>query len=462
MIPTFAVVGHPNKGKSSIVATLAEDDAVAISPSPGTTRRANRYTFTIDGEAQYVLVDTPGFQRARATLDWLEERAASAHERPRLVEAFVAEHRDDPRFHDECELLQPIVEGAGILYVVDGAKPYGPEYELEMQVLRWTGRPRMALINLIGPGDYVDEWRQALDQYFSIVRVFDAVHADFNKRVALLRAFAELEETWRAPLERAIAAMTAERRHRRERSAAEIADCLIEIMTMTEHGSLTDDADRGALQQRLTERLQKRIRQREQSARDVVQNLYRHAGLRDEQTSAAQLLATELFAEEGWQLFGLSRRQLLMSGVVSGALAGGGLDVMLGGATLLLGAGIGAVVGGVGAWLGGEELARVKVLGQSLGGRTLQVGPVTTPNFPWVLLGRALVHHRVIAERNHARREAMSLALAADQHLMDTLPEDVRRRLGAVFKALANDAAEPGTRQTLIAEIGRLLEADAA
>ena len=26
MIPVFAVVGHPNKGKSSIVATLAEDE----------------------------------------------------------------------------------------------------------------------------------------------------------------------------------------------------------------------------------------------------------------------------------------------------------------------------------------------------------------------------------------------------------------------------------------------------
>ena len=29
--PRFAVVGHPNKGKSSIVAALAQNDAVAIS-----------------------------------------------------------------------------------------------------------------------------------------------------------------------------------------------------------------------------------------------------------------------------------------------------------------------------------------------------------------------------------------------------------------------------------------------
>ena len=35
MIPTFAVVGQPNKGKSSIVATLAEDERLAIGPTPG-------------------------------------------------------------------------------------------------------------------------------------------------------------------------------------------------------------------------------------------------------------------------------------------------------------------------------------------------------------------------------------------------------------------------------------------
>ena len=81
MIPTFAVVGHPNKGKSSIVATLAEDERLAIGPTPGTTRRAAPHTFSIDGQPQYVLVDTPGFQRAGAVLEWLEARATTASAR---------------------------------------------------------------------------------------------------------------------------------------------------------------------------------------------------------------------------------------------------------------------------------------------------------------------------------------------------------------------------------------------
>ncbi len=461
MIPTFAVVGHPNKGKSSIVATLAEDERILIGPNPGTTRSAHRHTFSIDGEPRYVLVDTPGFQRPRAVLDWLEGHAGGAHERPQLVARFVEEHAGDPRFHDECELLRPIVEGAGILYVVDGAKPYGPEYELEMQVLRWTGRPRMALINLIGSGDYVDAWRDALDQYFSIVRVFDAVRADFSKRLALLRAFAELDENWRVALDSAVDALRAERSRRLERSAAEIADCLATCLTLTEKAALAEGEPQESVQERLMGRLQDRIRRREREARDRVQGLYRHPALGREEVGA-DLLAADIFTREGWELFGLSRTQLLISGALSGAVAGGGVDVLLGGASLLLGAGLGALLGGAGAWLGGDELARVKLLGQRLGGRILQVGPVKAANFPWVLLGRAVAHHKLVAERNHARREAIILALADAGHLMDTLPERLRRALAGTFRKISAGDPEGGTQRqlaTLVAE-ALVLETD--
>ena len=41
--PKFAVVGHPNKGKSSIVATLAHDESVYISNVPGATTIQRSY-----------------------------------------------------------------------------------------------------------------------------------------------------------------------------------------------------------------------------------------------------------------------------------------------------------------------------------------------------------------------------------------------------------------------------------
>ena len=455
MIPTFAVVGHPNKGKSSIVATLAEDERLAIGPTPGTTRRAAYHTFSIDDQPQYVLVDTPGFQRAGAVLEWLESRATTASARPALVAEFVAAHAEDPRFVDECELLKPIVEGAGILYVVDGSKPYGAEYELEMQILQWTGQPRMALINLIGEEDHQDQWRQALDQYFSLVRVFDAVAADFDTRVALLKAFGELDQQWRASLDRAVAALIEERAQRRTRSAAEIAACLIDSLEMTERAPLANGADVKPLENKLMETLQKRLRKREDRARTAVQSFYRHQALA-RQEPGQTLIDTDLFTEAGWELFGLSRQRLLITGALTGALAGGGIDVLLGGASLALGAGIGALIGGASAWFGGGELARIKVLGEPLGGQIIQVGPVKAPNFPWVLLGRAWLHHQLVAERNHAYRAAITLAISGEQNLMDTLPDTLARDLARTFGKLGRGAS-PELRAALSAQIDQVL-----
>ncbi|TNF79055.1 MAG: DUF3482 domain-containing protein [Gammaproteobacteria bacterium] len=456
MIPTFAVVGHPNKGKSSIVATLAEDDRLAIGPTPGTTRKAMPHTFSIDGQPQYVLIDTPGFQRAAAVLEWLEARATTASARPALVAEFLDAHEGDSRFHDECELLRPILDGAGILYVVDGSKPYGAEYELEMQILQWTGRPRMALINLIGDEDHQAEWRQALDQYFSLVRVFDAVGADFDTRVGLLEVFGELDPDWRQPLDRAVRALVEERAARRRRSAAEIARQLIDCAGMSEEARLAPGETVDARREALTDGLKKKLRRREARCREAVQGIYRHQSLtRDE--PGQELIDTDLFTDSGWRLFGLSRERLALSGALTGALAGGGIDALLGGASLALGAGIGAVIGGAGAWFGGGELAKVKVLGESLGGQVVQVGPVKAPNFPWVLLGRAWLHHQLVAERNHAHRAVISLAVQAEENLMDALPDALSKELGRAFPRLRSRGDNPEFVTALTEQIDQVL-----
>ena len=452
MTATFAVVGHPNKGKSSVVATLAEDERVAISATPGTTRRATRYTFSLDNKPLYTLVDTPGFQRGKAVLNWLESQEVNASDRAPLVRSFVEEHAQDPRFQDECELLRPIVDGAGILYVVDGSKPYGAEFEVEMQILQWTGQPRMALINLIGEGDYLADWRRALGQYFSIVRVFDAMQSDLSARVNLLRAFAELDESWRPQMMDAIDALESEYRRRMERSAAEIANLLVDCLTFTEQRYLTPDSDAVALGDTLTDNLLTRIRRREQRARIIVQGYYRHQSLqRDEATLA--LLNVDLFTREGWELFGLSKTQLLITGSMTGAIAGLGIDALVGGATLLLGAGIGALVGGVGSWFGADELAKTRVLGSPLGGRTLHVGPIHAVNFPWVLLGRAWVHHHLVAERNHALRASLFTNLIDQQNIMDAIPEKIRSPLAGIVRTLL----KTGPSVKLLAQLHELV-----
>jgi GTP-binding protein Era len=62
-----AVVGRPNVGKSTLVNALAGGKVAIVSDKPQTTRR--RISAVVDGEDyQLVLVDLPGFQRARDAL----------------------------------------------------------------------------------------------------------------------------------------------------------------------------------------------------------------------------------------------------------------------------------------------------------------------------------------------------------------------------------------------------------
>lgn len=456
--PRFAIVGHPNKGKSSIVATLAEDDAVAISPEPGTTTRAREYPMRLDGEVLYSLVDTPGFQRARETLVWLEAQDRGAEERAAVVCDFVDAHASEPRFRDECELLKPIIDGAGILYVVDGSRPYGRRYEAEMEILRWTGRPRMALINLISAGDHVEEWRAALGQYFSIVRVFDAVRADFAKRIELLRAFGAIDEEWAEPLNRAADVLTAERDRRKRLAARAIGELVIAVLTERVTVPLPDPPAVDEPRERARVLLQDAVRRHEQRTRQAVQEIYHHPGLETEESAAAYLVE-DVFSARSFSVFGLSGTQLALTGAASGAVVGGAVDAALGGASLLLGAGIGAALGAIGTVAGAGRLAAVEVLGQPVGGYELRAGPIADPNLPWVVLGRALLHLKLVAERNHARREALVVDAKAGTHLTDALDPARRRALDAAFRRIRGEgAAGHSERDTLVAEIVALID----
>ena len=84
-------------------------------------------------------------------------------------------------FGDEVALLEPILDGAGILYVVDASSHLEPSNEAEMEILRWTGQPAMALINRVRRRDHAAEWRPTLTQFFHIVREFDAHGAMFRR-----------------------------------------------------------------------------------------------------------------------------------------------------------------------------------------------------------------------------------------------------------------------------------------
>ena len=425
----IAVVGHPNKGKSSLVATLAQDDSVLIAPQSGTTKSNQRFPLKIDGKTLYTLVDTPGFQRARELYEWLQTNSSKTADRSDTIAQFIDQFQNDERFDAETQLLAPIIEGAGIIYVVDGSRPYGPEYEVEMEILRWTGQPSMALINLIGERDYVDQWRKVLNQYFKIVRVFNPLKASFDERIGLLRGFSHLDERWSAPLSQAADALLAQRQNMRAQCAQIIANLLVTALCHTETTRLEPEADKPTklrAEAELEARFQQAIAVMETDAHKRIQILYQHHHLQIAPTKEQPLLNTDLFSEESWKIFGLDQQQLLTTSVAGGAAAGGLIDLAVAGQSFFLGAGIGAAAAGLATWFASNQIAKISVLGNTIGGLELTLGPVKNRNFPYVLLSRALVYQNLTETHSHADRSTTAIeispAMLKNKELKDRLP----------------------------------------
>ena len=424
--PSFALVGRVNKGKSTILATLVEEDRnayVRISLIPGETIACQPTSIKIGSETLVTFIDTPGFSNAPEALAWLETHHGKNSTAARLdtVRAFVDAHRGDDHFHGECTLLEPVLAGAGILYVVDASKPFRPDFLAEMEILRWTGRPRMALLNHISAdADFSGDWKIHLGEFFNLTREFNANHARFEERIRLLRQLLEIEEDSRPALEKTIRLLEQQWNQRRSEAADVIIDLLKDCLSFRTRlnvatGSIERDYQKEKAVTELKEKYSREIAELEKKHHKKLLEIYRHT-VAPEIAAAAPGIG-DLFADEIWQLLGLDKTQLAIGGAIAGAIGGSALDALLGGSTLGMGTLIGGTIGAAAPLLGGKSLARIKVdipflpAGKAaIGGVQLSAGPPRNPNFPWILLDRALLYYEHLLNRAHGRRDAFIIA----------------------------------------------------
>ncbi len=444
---SFAVVGHPNKGKSSIVSTLARDDSIVISQQSGTTTHSDSYKIDT-GHAGFELIDTPGFQRPKKALYWLNQNANSADQRVAAVEKFVNDSDCQTKFPDEVKLLTPIVEGAAILYVVDGSRPYGVEYEAEMEILRWTGRPSMALINPIENDRHIDSWKNALGQFFKIVRVFNPMQAGFSKQLALLEAFSHLEPNWKVTLEQVVTDLKDYQRAIVVQGSSLLSDLLIDLCSYQTHQKVLTESQAKALQPVLTKQYNHWMRSREQGAFKELCKLFSHQQCHLE--SEAFDLPPDLFDSEQWYAWGLNKKQLATVSAMTGAAAGAAIDVVVAGHSFMLGAIGGGVVGFTSAWLGADKLTTTKLVGLPLGGYQACQGPINNKNFPYVVIGRFLFLFEQLKSKNHADRTSIIMSENGLKERLEGLQKNETKALHLACKNLSTQKANENLQEVLL------------
>ena len=449
MTPEIAIIGHPNEGKSSVLSTLAEDDSVRISPTPGETTHCRTFPVVIDGHEVLRFTDTPGFQNPGRVLSMLRQLSGDGGS---IVRQFRDQARNIAELADDRELLLPVERGAGIIYVVDGSRPVRNVDREEMEILRLTGRPRMAIINCKDEGEqFLEDWKDEFRKAFNANRVFNAHRATYAERILLLTALQSIDQDWQPVLGKVIATFQRDWAARNRATAdliiAMLGDCLRYRLTVAA-GDAASDHHR---EEELLRRFNQNLTDFERKTHQRIRSLYKHH-IFDYQLPPRSILREDLFNDRTWQVLGLSRKQLALIGGIGGAAVGAGLDAAHAGLSMGLYAALGGAIGAIGAMIGGETLsANASFMGMKLGGQQLQIGPATSINLLFVLLNRALLFYSHTINWAHGRRDYDAAAMK-DQHAPDRMgftrgwPPARLRICNAYFRALQQDGGGESLR----------------
>lgn len=461
-IPAFAIIGHPNEGKSTIVSTLAEDDKVRISPIPGETVECMEFPVKIDGKEIIRFIDTPGFQNPRKALTWLK---AFDGEDKDILQAFLKENRDNPLFSDETKLLTPVSKGAGIIYIVDGTRPVRKIDTIEMEILRLTGQPRIAIINNKDDNlQFIDDWKHAFLKHFNSVRSFNGLTATYIERIELLESLKAIFQDWEQPLSDVIEAFKTDWKNRNRIAAASIVDMLVKSIIHREKEKVSGKGEIKKVKKRQLERYKSAINGYEKTTCNEIKKLFKH-NIFNFNLPPASVLPADLFDAESVRILGLNPNQIAIAGGVTGGMIGAAADIAAHGLTFGIFTAIGGASGAGYAYINRDKMIKTKVAGLKIGKQKITTGPCRNIQFMYIQLDRMLLYYSHVINWAHGRREEVQNGKNANQRhdekkgLVTHFPDETRKVFDTLFADVTKGKKETGEQERNAAqELEKILD----
>lgn len=239
---------------------------------------------------------------------------------------------------------------------------------------------------------------------------------------ACSKALKSIDQRWEPLVEAAIDAFAHDWERRTDQAVGTIIDLLKRALTFkvsrtVRHAQVVFQSGRDRIRKELIREFEDGLRQLEIEAQAQIRAHFRHHVWHMPPES---VLSQDLLSEEVSEALGLSRRQLAMVGAAAGAASGVTLDLALAGHSLGTGALLGAAAGGLLGIMGGRALAKLNIE-RAPNTHVYTIGPVSNPQFPFVLLDRILLYSVRAMNWAHGRQ-------AADEDDPNKVPDRPIRR----------------------------------
>ena len=341
-----AVVGHTNTGKTSLIRTLIRDENFGeVKDAAGTTREVTQISIGTAESDVISLYDTPGLEDSTALLQAIDlfEKEHSDLSPSAALPVFIERIRGHAEFDQDAKVIQQALHSDVLLYIIDVHESLLGKYKDEVSILSKCGKPIIPVFNFIADNEAgLARWREQMAQFnLHAALEFDTVAFDFEAEKRLYQKLQSLRESHYDALQQLIDYRESVWQALGQAAARRIFQLLLDVGC---YRSVLTENDSGSTEA-ATRQMQAFTRKAEERAlRDL---------LRIFSFSKVDAELQQLPVEDGrWQLDVFSPAALKAFGLnasssaLTGAAAGAGVDLMVGGLTFgtatLVGAALGA------------------------------------------------------------------------------------------------------------------------
>ncbi len=455
--PTFAFIGKPNNGKSSMISALTFDDRIEVSKSVGTTTKALQYSYYYKQKVVCNFFDTPGFEQAKKIVSFIKEHE-SEYFGHGVLDAFVSQYSEDARMQKDIEIIRAVLASDFIVFVIDVSQHYNQNViGYEFEILHFLKKPVLILLNKIQEQDYTQEWKEALSRYkLTNTHPINPLNSSYENIDTIYKNLYTVDATLQQKqfLDQLLHLHKVHYQEKKSLSAKEIAEMIVEILQFESVVKFKEkDADE-TLKERALKKYQNGIYAIEKNSKTKIEQIWGYYQIKvlDERA--------EIDAKQSVNL-GLTKNRLALIGASVGAIGSGAavapIALLDGGISTAVAATVGGLIGAKAAYAIGEKFGSYIISNHKI----IHKMDAKNYNATFILLKRSLEHLYRLIKHGHANREAIVIPKNPDSWHFPaewSFQRDEEKKIAAFHNSIVKDENTKQVEEELCELIEKVIE----